>query len=566
MSRDELLRRTSLKRETLDDAISGRRRTRAETRRLIAKGFGINPEELFAEELAANAQPEIRPALNPNVEALLRDVLAQVTGMPLAIARSIVAEFGEDGVDKSAGELEALLRRKAVEYRSLRDELVRFSAADPEVRLLRDAALSAIDRGDFDQANDQLRAARRIDQKSAREAEDLVRARRGSEAETILSTARLAALLANYQEAFQLCLEARRVVSGSSSDTEARAITMAANYLNAECQEIGTEGLIEQNIKTAEETVLRLATSHGSSTYHAVCFEIADLYALLGYRNKDKKVLRIAAVRFREICETLTSEAPSILRMRSFKSLGDTHVEIGLNRKSKQQIRVGLKIMEAILHDPQVDVPPVERANCLIRLGTAQANAGLISPIEGEFAKSVASYDQAMALIAGLREPLAEARAWWGLSIALLGQGKEMRSVALLTRAEMCCETALKTLTRDKYPVDWATNIQNRGNAKLERGQLENDTTALFSAIDDYFLALEVRTKDRFTLGFVKTKGNMAIAKRVIAERTRDRGFAMSAKLDMEDALLAAEGDGRDYWSSYYSDEMKKIEVLIQDL
>lgn len=565
LSRAQLAAKAPLKQETLNDIITGKRAPRAHTRKIIAEALGITPEELARIESEAEpgesvASPE---ASSSGLEAMLRDVLERVSGLPLAVARSIVEEFDEDGADKTAGELEAILRRKAVEYKALRDELTRFSTDDPQVQTLRDEALASVEEGDFDKAYEHLLAARRLDRIAGQAAERIRLARRSSEAETVLSTARLAALRANYREAFELSLEAREVLDGADRDLEARILTSAANFLNTECHALGSEGVIERNIEQAERALCTAAASCSPSTYLTVLLEVADLYALLGYRRGDNRVLREATARFRKIWKAMPSDAPPELKIRTAISLGDTHAEIGLNRKSLWQARIGIGIMRRALDCPSIAVGPVERANALVRLGTAQANAGLMSQSSAEFDDSVASYEAAMELVGDLDEPLTRARAWWGLSIAFLGRGKSHRSTAILQKAEACCDEALKVLTRARYPIDWATNITNRGNAKLERGMIENDTASLSSAIVDYEQALQIRTKGRFPLGYAKTLGNMATAKRVMAERLGDRALATDALADIGEALSALVGGTEDYWRSYYGAEQEKIEALI---
>lgn len=565
LSRAQLAAKAPLKQETLNDIITGKRQPRAHTRKIIAEALGISPEELARKESEAEADNGVgaAEASSSGIEGMLRDVLERVSGLPLAVARSIVDEFDEDGTDKTAGELEAILRRKAVEYKALRDELTRFSTDDREVQTLRDEALASVEEGDFDKAYEQLLAARRLDRIAGQEAERIRLARRSSEAETVLSTARLAALRANYREAFDLSLEAREVLDGADRDLEARILTSAANFLNTECHALGSEGVIERNIEQAEQALCTAAASCAPSTYLTVLLEVADLYALLGYRRGDNRVLREATARFKKIWNAMPSDAPPELKIRTAISLGDTHAEIGLNRKSLWQARIGIGIMRRALDCPSIEVGYAERANALVRLGTAQANAGLMSQSSAEFDDSVASYEAAMELVGDLNEPLTQARAWWGLSIAFLGQGKSQRSTAILRKAEACCDEALKVLTRERYPIDWATNVTNRGNAKLERGMIENDTDSLASAIVDYEQALHIRTKGRFPLGYAKTLGNMATAKRVMAERLGDRALALHALADIGEALSALVGGTEDYWRSYYGAEQEKIEALI---
>jgi tetratricopeptide (TPR) repeat protein len=359
-----------------------------------------------------------------HLEAMLNMVLEHVDGLPIGVARSIVTEFGENGENRSAGELEEILRRKAIEYHALRDELATLRSEDSRVLALRDEALAAIDAGDFDSAYERLIEARRFDRESSREAERVRMQRRCSEAETVLSMARLAALRANYRDAYALSMEAREIAQDASRDITSRCLLVAAHYLNEDCHAIGTEGAIEANIREAEQSLLPLATVIDTETHLAVLMEIADLYALLGYREGSNPRLAQAAMRFRRIAREVPTSAEGRLRLRSAISLGDTHAEIGLNRNSIRQARVGLWIMQAALNDASLAVSTTERAKALIRLGTAQANAGLMVNGGSEFDDSVCSYEAAMALVEDLDEPVTHARAWWGFPSHWPGKGR----------------------------------------------------------------------------------------------------------------------------------------------
>jgi tetratricopeptide (TPR) repeat protein len=221
--------------------------------------------------------------------------------------------------------------------------------------------------------------------------------------------------------------------------------------------------------------------------------------------------------------------------------------------------------MQGALDDPTIVIPPLVRAVGLIRLGTSFANAGLIAEESDYYDRSARAYHSAMDLIAGLDEPLTRARAYWGLAIALAGQGVKLRSTDFLKQSEQASEEALKEIRADKYPVDWATIVHNRANAKLERGRLENGVDALVSAIEDYEAAMSVRTKDRFTLGYIKSMGNMAIAKRIMAQRLSDAQLALNAQTNIEDAISAI-ASGEEYWLHYYSKERDEVMELIKSL
>jgi tetratricopeptide (TPR) repeat protein len=569
MSRMQLAEIARIKVTTLDATIAGTRKTRPETRKKIAKALGVTSERLYDLEqqfLRSSTATDESEASLLDRDALLLEILERVSGLPLAVARSIVGDFGVDSHQRNSNELETILRRKAQEYLELKAQLLRLSDQDPNVSALRDRALDLINSGLFDLAYDALASALKIDRETSRKAQGVAISRRKSEAETLLTTARLAAIRSRYKEALVALIEAHGLVRGHEPSIEHEAIGLAADYLNSEYREVGTEDTARRTIDFFRQILVPASDLYPISIKAKLNQKLADVYSMFGYRMSNNGMLRQAISLYRKILGNLGEESDPDLRLKCNIGLGDLVAELGLNRGSARQARVGVSIMRRGLADQFGTASPVGLAAGYVNLGTAQANLALVSKFVADYQYSIKSYDKALDAIRAVDEPMLRAQAHWGRAIALTGLGKASVVLDYFDQAEAACNAAIEYIHYGRYPIDWATIVQNRGNAKLERGKLENGVSSLLRAIDDYELALAVRTKKRFALGFAKTKGNAAIAKRMVAERRSELQLCLDARADIDEALNALPEEHNEYWRRYYGEERAQIEVAIERL
>lgn len=526
-------------------------------------------QSLIAEHDAAYAAfapwHDGRTARSAEIERALQEALSRVPGLPIAVARSIVEAFGETGEDESPGQIERILRRKAEEYQLLKSEILKLSAFDQKVAGLREQALALIDLGRFDEAELCFSQARDIDREARLKADDVVKQRRASEAETLAATARLAALRGRYQEAVRTCLEAVEVAGGAAVSAGASALLLAAAYLREEVDRHGEAESAKANISIMESRILPLADAGSVAVQIAAGYELAELYALDGYRSADGGTLLQAVRLLRNLGRRLPSDIDPALRRSIHTRLGDTHVDAGLNRKSVAQARLGVRIMEASLAADPPSSPSASGAKAYIRLGTAYANLGLLCSGTDTFERSAQAYRAALTF-AEPEDTQTLAYIHWGLGIALADWGAREGRIDLLKEAEFECDLALGIYSLERDPINWATVMTNRGNAKLERGTLENSDGALRSAVKDYEHALTIRTPERFGLGFLKTSGNMGIAKGRLADRVGDLPLAEEAYRDLSAALSSGVGSPLDHWTSYYEQQRALITATIERL
>tara|TARA_R110002074_G_scaffold234473_1_gene406311 strand:+ start:14481 stop:16271 length:1791 start_codon:yes stop_codon:yes gene_type:complete len=568
MSREDLVRRThGMKKETLDNKILGKSNTRASTRKAIIEvGLGADLEffSRIEQAIAAGRDPGTVHRGNDGLDAVLKKILESVSGLTLPVARSIVQAFEEDAEEKSPGEIEQILRRKADEYQTLKLQIRVLKGDDPRVREFRQTSLKQIEAGRFEEAFETLRLAQRIDRGSRLDVEKSVIKRRKSETETLLSQAQLASLMSNYGEAVELCLEGHDVVQGLDQKLEDQSLRDAARYLDFDANDFGTPASESKHIARIEREILPFVHTSSREIRAEIGCYLADLYSLLGYRTGDKRALVHAAEIFRENLRQLPAQKAGAQYLDNSTRLGDAHVEIALLRSSVWQATLGVAILICGIEQSKAHVRSIEVATSMVRLGTAFANLGLLSNQLEHFEEATKAYEEAISLTDEKAEQLISAKAFWGLAIAYSDHGSRIGSVDMLKRSEQACEKAMSYHTRDRFPVDWATLMTNRGNARLERGKLENGVETLREAISDYDAALDIRTRSRFLLGFVRSRGNRAIAERVIAERTGDSALAQRSIDDLK--LVVSLSKENSYWRKYYFEELEQAEVVAGEL
>ena len=77
---------------------------------------------------------------------------------------------------------------------------------------------------------------------------------------------------------------------------------------------------------------------------------------------------------------------------------------------------------------------------------------------------------------------------------------------------------ALKVITLDRFPIQYATTQNNLGNAYRTLAEVEDKSENCKRAIEAYLQALKVRTLDRFPIQYATTQNNLGAAYRTLAE------------------------------------------------
>ena len=170
----------------------------------------------------------------------------------------------------------------------------------------------------------------------------------------------------------------------------------------------------------------------------------------------------------------------------------------------------------------------------------------LVASRDTEFKAKEENYlsDQLLSFISQVRRLLeaSEGRPGWDtntkeatrviLADALAVLGKQSGKADYLEQSIAAYHEALKVLTRDRVPLQWAAIQNNLGSALLGIGEWEIGSSHLEEAVDAYREALKERTRDRVPLAWVSTQNNLGAALQTLGERE-------NWKVHFEEALIA---------------------------
>ena len=125
---------------------------------------------------------------------------------------------------------------------------------------------------------------------------------------------------------------------------------------------------------------------------------------------------------------------------------------------------------------------------------------------------------------------------------------------------------ALKELTRDRVPLDWAATQNNLGNALATLGERVTDTARLVAAVAAYAEALKERTRDRVPLDWAMSHGSQGVARRLLADQTHDPALAVTALQQLTEAEAQMRTGGHAPLADYYAGEIPLAQALVDRL
>src|SRR5262249_21366422 len=151
-----------------------------------------------------------------------------------------------------------------------------------------------------------------------------------------------------------------------------------------------------------------------------------------------------------------------------------------------------------------------------------------------------------------------------GLALGTLG-GRES-GTARLEEAVAAYRDALKELTRERVPLQWAGTQNNLGTALHTLGERERGTARLEEAGAAHRAAPKEYTRERVLLDWAMSFGNEGVALMLLAERRRDAAMAKTA-LSQINAAFETKRDGGDAArAAYYEQQLPRARDLVARL
>jgi len=113
-----------------------------------------------------------------------------------------------------------------------------------------------------------------------------------------------------------------------------------------------------------------------------------------------------------------------------------------------------------------------------------------------------------------------------GNALSTLGE----RDTGHLEEAVAAYRKALKEMTRERMPLQWAATYNNLGNALSTLGERESGTGRLEEAVSAYHEALKEYTCDRMPLQWAATHNNLGNALSMLGERRKGEPSYVDSK------------------------------------
>ena len=180
---------------------------------------------------------------------------------------------------------------------------------------------------------------------------------------------------------------------------------------------------------------------------------------------------------------------------------------------------------------------PDDRAKLLHSHGLIQSVIGEQSCESSRLEEAVAAFREALKELTRDRVPLDWATTQNNLGNALARLGERESGTSLLEEAVAAFREALKERTQERVPLDWAMTQSNLGNALRSLGERESGTARLEEAVTAHREALKERTKDRVPLDWAVAQNNLVTAISSLGERESGTARIEEAVMAYREAL-----------------------------
>ncbi len=161
------------------------------------------------------------------------------------------------------------------------------------------------------------------------------------------------------------------------------------------------------------------------------------------------------------------------------------------------------------------------RAQTWFILGNSLSALGHLKGDNQALVEAIQVYQEALKGLSREHVPLNWAAAQNNLGIALFRLGERESGTKRLEEAVTAHREALQELTRERVPLRWATTQTNLGNALVSLGMRESGTKRLEEAVTAYQGALNELTREHMPLDWAMTQNNLGNALTILGGRER---------------------------------------------
>jgi tetratricopeptide (TPR) repeat protein len=148
------------------------------------------------------------------------------------------------------------------------------------------------------------------------------------------------------------------------------------------------------------------------------------------------------------------------------------------------------------------------------------------------------------------------------LGNALETLGEREGGTARLEEGVSAYREALRELTRERVPLQWAKAQNNLGLALLALGGRESGTARVDEAVAAYREALQEFTRERVPLDWAMSTGNQGVALMLLAERRHHAEVAKLAVQQIEAAFTTSRDGGDAPSAAYFEAQLPKARAI----
>ena len=144
--------------------------------------------------------------------------------------------------------------------------------------------------------------------------------------------------------------------------------------------------------------------------------------------------------------------------------------------------------------------------------------------------------------------------------------GERESGTAKLEEAVAAHRDALKEITRERAPLQWATAQSLLGKALQSLGERESGTAKLEEAVAAHRDALKEITRERAPLQWAMSFGSEGVALILLAERRGDAAMAKTALSQINAAFETMRDGGNAPSAAYYEQQLPRARAIVARL
>ncbi len=517
---------------------------------------GLTDKEV--QTIFRNLQKKEGPAVQKVAE------LSQKLGVTNSALENFFRLLGKEQVPPE--KLLECLVELAEHHKQLEEQVRSLSTDDQEIEALRKQAATAINKGDYPQAEGLLAKAENLYLELAKKHKEKLHRDYLQAAAIRASRAQNSLVQFDYLKAAEHFKQAYTTVPEVYVEKRWEYLLGYASSLQDNGYIRGDNNSLEEAIK-AYSSALKLADrDRVPLDWAATQNNLGTALTRLGERESGITRLEKAVIAYEEALKEYTRDRVPLDWAATQNNLGTALTRLGERESGITRLEKAVIAYEEALKEYTRDRVPLDWAATQNNLGTALTRLGERESGTTRLEKAVTAYEEALKERTRERVPLHWAMTQNNLGNALTSLGERESGTTRLEKAVTAYEEALKERTRERVPLDWASTQNNLGTALARLGERESGTTRLEKAVTAYEEALKERTRERVPLDWAMTQNNLGNALWRLGKRTKDKHLLEQARRAMQGAYDEYKADGYSQYDADFDQRLAEIAALIKTL